>query len=748
MAVNSLADWLRLASDDAVAALLDIRRDLAMPPPSDTTVLAARASTPGSVLRACESLNAFGLSVLETLLLLDADVASTSLGDVEGMLGVEPSVGLADLRKRALVWGEDDELRIVPAAREVSGPHPAGLGDPADLSTVDIEAALADTDESEKSLLRTLSSSPIGRTKEAALDVPLAEATTPIQRLLARKLLVRRGKDTVELPRQVGIALREGRIFDPAALREPQLPLITPGQSTVDITAAGEAMELLRRLERLLTIWGQQPPPVLKSGGLGVRELRKLARDLQTSDEHASLLAELAAAAGLVADSQSTSPEWTPTTLADSWLVSNPALRWYTVAKAWLELPRLPGLIGGRDAKDKPIAPLSAEQRRPQAPLARKRVFDALLELPDGTGVRDVESLVATLTWRAPRRGGRLRDEIIRWSLEESTALGITASNALTTAGKALLSGDRNTSIEAMSEAMPTPVDHVVVQADLTVVAPGPLEPELASEMATVADVESAGHATVYRITEASIRRGLDSGRTAAELHALFTNKSITPIPQSLTYLIDDVARRHGRLRGGAAASFLRCDDEILISEVLAHRVASEYDLRSIAPTVLISSAPLSELIAGLREAGFTPIAEGLDGRVLDLRSRGRRIPANTAVTARPVTEPASLSTQQITAVIAHLRAGDKAAERRLGNRRGAVVRLPAGGGADTSATLSLLSHATREQREVWIGFVDSRGIATERVITPVRVGGGMVESSDRERYPLHRITSAALIEE
>ncbi|WP_164709715.1 helicase-associated domain-containing protein, partial [Rhodococcus opacus] len=117
---------------------------------------------------------------------------------------------------------------------------------------------------------------------------------------------------------------------------------------------------------------------------------------------------------------------------------------------------------------------------------------------------------------------------------------------------------------------LPEPVDHVLVQADLTVVAPGPLTPDLLEQITLVADIESAGAASMYRISEDSVRRALDVGMTAAELHSLFATRSRTPVPQSLSYLIDDVARRHGRLRAGVAASFVRCEDPTLLAEVLA----------------------------------------------------------------------------------------------------------------------------------------------------------------------------------
>ena len=82
---------------------------------------------------------------------------------------------------------------------------------------------------------------------------------------------------------------------------------------------------------------------------------------------------------------------------------------------------------------------------------------------------------------------------------------------------------------------MPAPVDHVLVQADLSVVVPGPPEPELAAELDVIAEQESA---SVRRVTAASVRRALDVGYRATDLHALIKKRSRTPVPQALTYLI------------------------------------------------------------------------------------------------------------------------------------------------------------------------------------------------------------------
>lgn len=757
-----LADVLRSASDEQLAALLMARRDLATPPPADTEVLARRAATAGSVARACEQLNARQLAVAEALLLLGADTEPVAKTAVDDLLGVDAADDLAALERLALCWSADEGVSTLPAVREALGPFPAGLGRslPA-LAGQDVAELLTGLPDDERKVLDKLASGPpIGRTRDAAVDVDLDSARTPVQRLLARGLLIRRDTQTVELPREIGLYLRGGRAFTEETLREPEVRTRSFGQESVDRTAAGEAMELCRQVGALLASWSQNPPPVLKAGGLGVREVRRVCRELEVDEPRAVLLVEVLLAAGLVVDSGSTTPEFVPTTLADSWLAVGPAARWTTLAAAWLDMPRMPGLAhdrpdatsdGANPARrgDAP-APLSDRLHRPTAPSVRRRVLRALADLPPGTGIVDDAELIALLAWRNPRRGGRLRDDAARWILAEAAALGVTALGAVSSATRALLAEpEQGESLEdvrrratvAMTQALPEPVDHVLVQADLTVVAPGPLEPALADEMAAIADIESAGHATVYRISEQSVRRALDSGRTAGELHEFFRKRSRTPVPQSLTYLIDDVARRHGRLRGGAASSFLRSDDEVLIAEVMSHPAAEDLQLRRIGPTVLVSPLPLAEVLDGLRAAGFSPAAEGVDGQVVDLAPRGRRVapprnPGRRAPAARPLSE------EQAAEVVARMRAGDAAAAA----RRSEGVRN-AGGTGDTSATVQLLTEAVRSGRQVWIGYVDANGTAAQRVVTPVRVSAGILDGADNDRYPLHRITSAAYVD-
>jgi hypothetical protein len=734
-----LVDWLRAQDDATLAELLALRPDLAVPPPADLTVLAARAAVRASVHRACDDLDTVTLAVLEALVVAGADSAPVPRAEVARLLGpdvpdVVPDRALDALRARAIVWG-DAELSAVPAARDVVPRHPGGLGRPATgpAGSSALPELLAAVEPDERKVLDALAAGPpLGRSR--AGDDP----RSAVGRLLAKGLLLRVDAETVELPRQVGLALRGDRPLGPLAVTPPDVQARVRGADVVDATAAGAALAVLRQVELLLAAWGRTPPPVLRSGGLGVRDLRRTARDIDADEAVTALLVEIAVAGDLVAEGDGAGPEWLPTTVADGWLAAGPEVRWSQLARTWLALPRLPGMVGRRDDAGRPINALSDGVRRPLAPRDRRRILAGLAELPPGTAPGSPAALADLLAWRAPRRGGRLRDEVVAWTVAEGTALGVVALDAISAPGRALLA-DSDRIVAALRAVLPDPVDHVLLQADLTAVAPGPLEAGLARELDLMAEVESAGGATVYRFTEQTVRRALDAGRSAADLHHLLERRSATPVPQGLTYLVDDVARRHGRLRGGAAGAFLRSDDEVLLAEVLAHPDSIGLELRRIAPTVVVSPLPLAELLGALRAAGFTPVAEDPAGAVLDLVDPGRRTsPARRGPDRGLPPEP---DAGQLAALVARMRSGDAL----VSVRRGAT-----NGHADK---LDVLRTAAERNLTVWLGFVDGHGVAAERVLRPVVVGGGVVEGLDaadgaRHRVPLHRITSIALVQD
>ncbi|MEU6348614.1 helicase-associated domain-containing protein [Streptomyces sp. NPDC047072] len=304
-----------------------------------------------------------------------------------------------------------------------------------------------------------------------------------------------------------------------------------------------------------------------------------------------------------------------------------------------------------------------------------------------------------------------------------------------------------------LAPLLPEPLDHVLLQADLTAVAPGPLQRPLADVLDVLADVESKGGATVYRFTPGSVRRALDAGQSASDLHAFLTAHSRTPVPQPLTYLIDDVARRHGHLRVGAASAYVRCDDDAVLNEILLDKRAASLRLRRLAPTVLAAQADPATLLDGLRAMGFAPAAESADGDVLIARAHAHRTPPRTAPEPVPDGPPIPDGTL-LTAAIRAIRAGDLASTAPRKQPPSASPSAPGDLPRTSSAeTLATMQAAVLTGEALWIGYVNAEGTASQRVIAPVRVEGGFVTAYDHtadevRTYPLHRVTGVAELAE
>ncbi|OEV07049.1 helicase-associated domain-containing protein, partial [Streptomyces nanshensis] len=368
---------------------------------------------------------------------------------------------------------------------------------------------------------------------------------------------------------------------------------------------------------------------------------------------------------------------------------------------------------------------------------------------------------------------GDLRTQLAEWALHEAELLGLTGRGALASYARELLAGTDDGPTEGELEAaasraadglaplLPEPVDHILLQADLTAVAPGPLVRPLAAMLGVLADVESKGGATVYRFTPASVRRGLDAGRTASDIHAFLAAHSRTPVPQPLSYLVDDVARRHGRMRVGAASSYVRCDDDALLTEITADKRSAALQLRLLAPTVLASALPPDQLLLKLREMGYAPAAESAEGDVLIARPDAHRTPPRTPPDPVPDGPPVP-DAALLNAAVRAVRAGDHAAtaehkehrSSRAARQAGKLPKAPADAGGtlprtDSAETIATMRSAVESGDALWIGYVNADGAGSQRVIAPVRVEGGFVTAYDHtadevRTYPLHRITGVA----
>jgi hypothetical protein len=733
-----LSAWLAELDDERLIRLLELRPDLTQPPPGSIAALAARAQARQSVKAATDALDFLRLAVLDGLLVLHADTAAVPLTKLLALIGDRANedtvtAAIDDLRERALVWG-DATVRVTAEAAAGLPWYP-GQATLEDNAQTDIATRLEAADSAQLELLqRLLEGSPMGRTRDAAPGTP---PDRPVQRLLAAGLLRQVDNDTVILPRLVGQVMR-GEQPGPVQLTQPDPTVSTTTAADVDAVAAGAAIDLLREVELVLETLGATPIPELRSGGLGVRDVKRLTKLTGIDEARLGLILEVSAAAGLIAAGMpepdphdGVGPYWAPTVAADRFVESGTAAKWHLLASTWLDLPGRPTLIGRRGPDGKPYAALSDSLFSTAAPLDRRLLLDVLVDLPAGSGV-DAASGSRAMIWRRPRWAVRLQPDPVGDLLTEAHALGVVGRGAIATPARKMLAGaPPEDVVAAMAKVLPAPIDHFLLQADLTVIVPGPLERDLAEQLASVATVESAGAAMVYRISEASIRRALDTGRTASELHALFSRHSKTPVPQGLTYLIDDVARRHGQLRVGMAQSFVRCEDAALLAQAVAAPAAEQLEMRQLAPTVAVSQAPISEVLAALRSAGFAPAAEDSTGAIVDIRARGARVPVPPG--RRRAHRASTPTNQTLGAIVAVLR---KVASAPFGNMR-----------LDPTVAISQLQEAAHLQSSVVIGYVDPAGVATQRVVAPINVRGGQLTAYDPasgrvREFAIHRVTS------
>ncbi|XAS68367.1 helicase-associated domain-containing protein [Micrococcaceae bacterium Sec5.7] len=591
----------------------------------------------------------------------------------------------------------------------------------------------------------------------------------PVDWLLARGLLVPLDAAHVELPHSVGVSLRGGAVIDNFTLTPPVAELGHTSAMLRRNAALGAIAETLRLVGEILFSAREQPLATLRSGGVGVREMKRLADTLRIEQQRAGLLLELCGLAGLLRLDVDSSAWIQPPQL--EWLTLPRQEQWLWLVNAWLASERAPSLVGqpitgpaaghvanrnaaNRSAAGNTINALSAEAQRPDAPVIRKRILEILNELtleavaPDGKApVLDAAAVLQRAEWSQPRMARRF-SSLIRGVLAEAEMLGLIGSGALSQLGTAIAGDKPDDALGILGEHLPAALNHVLLQADLTAVAPGYLAPELSEKLLLMSDAEGQGPATIYRFSVESIRRALDAGQDAAALLDFLRQHSATAVPQPLEYLVEDTAARHGRLRVGNAASFIQSDDEAALMELAGESNAASLGLARIAPTVLISHAPPRETAHVLRGLGLSPSVEEGEPAVVRLR-RTTAVPSSTRPVYRaPRTAPPEADVDAQLAVLRNLgpAAGGSS------NGRPAAAKVT-GGEEATQLGLETLQKAIRLKQRVTMNVVDSLGNANVETVVPVSVVGGRVRvfdpAKDTERVlSIHRIIDIEAAEE
>lgn len=540
----------------------------------------------------------------------------------------------------------------------------------------------------------------------------------------------------------------------PPPLRAPEPVVLAFPTGRAEGFAAGNAAETLAQVHSFIDHLDDKPTAGLRQGGISARTATAMARHLHLSSRDLGFVAELAQAARLIG----TAPDpadpagarlWVPTDRADDFREMTPVGQWLSLVDAWWDSSRLPSADAGRI--------LTPGADRSALPGLRRTLLATLSREPGDTA-EALTSLEARLRYARPRMWSRW-EPLVDTVVAVAAKLGILALSLRSDAVRlspvgALLLEDRSRAAARMMTLLPEPTTDVVLESDLTAVVPGVAHPQVRTFLRRIATVEGGGQGTVFRFTSASVLTGLESGLDPHEVLSRLGRIATAPVPQALEYLILDAARTLGRVALGRSAAYVRADEPEQIDTLLAHADQGRLPgvtLQRLAPTVVVTTAPLSMLAKSLADLGIAAHAEE-QGHRISASGRPLRGEAQPqAPLGAPMTHP---SPEEIRALAS---GWAEDAARRLEHRSSgpAPERLEGAGPADTpTAVLDLLGEAAASRRNVRATVVDSRGVVLRMDLAPRSVVGGRVrgirldgESEAEATVVVHRIRQVAYLD-
>ena len=679
------------------------------------------------------------------------------------------------------------EGRPVAALEAAFGPHPFGLGPwaaeplsaeqlPPTLEEL-IEDAAGDGGEpvvptASVEMLQALTWGPPAGTLRAGGSAP--GAAPIIERGWLERSSDPNGRTRFILPRQVALALRGGRLTREPLTAPEAGDLETVGADVVASESSFHAEETVRLVAALLEEWGREGGTIRRTGGVSARALARTADALDLEVDAAARIIEITAGAGLLGldDDGAT---WVPSSLAAGWLSDSLPQRWAPLALAWSGSARTPWLAGTRDDDGTLRAVLDPDLEAGWAARLRARVLALLGDLPQGTSATPA-FVRAALTWESPRR--TIPGGAISAVLAEADALGLTGAGALTEAGR-ILSRRAATSLDeqdpgligsllgtsraeeaggdalaeplsddetlaaleaALAADLPAAVDMILVQSDLTAIVPGRPAPELAALLERTSVVESRGGALTVRFTPESVRGALDVGYRAEEITQAIGRYSPTPLPDSLSVLIQDAARHHGAVRVRAVSALLRIGDEATAAGLLAEPRLKDLGLDQVAPGILVATASAGEVLRELRATGLAPVTEDAGGHLV--------VGSATAQQARRAPEPSRPGSEhsvrrrrpgrrELTTLVGRLRVGQEALQ----------VAGETAVATDPVHALAVLRQAQSSRSRLRLSLAGPDGAVQERPVRVMAVEPGRVRLRDVVReteltVAVHRIVS------
>jgi hypothetical protein len=365
--------------------------------------------------------------------------------------------------------------------------------------------------------------------------------------------------------------------------------------SVVSAVSAERAFLASARTGDLLDALLRHPARELGRGGLSLPDARQLSTIIGTDVDAVGPLMELAAAAHLVSLEDRS---WLVTTDGLEWLGLRIADRWRVLADSW-----------------------------------RSSISPEILSIMSSTRHGHLgDRLEAFARWWFPAGGDWLTGRIDQLAAR-SDILGLTIDGVWSPVAVSLLTDGIDAASATLAPSLPEEVDKVYIQNDLTIIAPGPLLPELDRTLRGLADLESRSHASTYRVSPMSVGRALSHGTTREAILGFLRGISLSGVPQPVEYVVSEAAARHGLIRVGpfsaadgsnaAAGSTIRSTDRDYLDAI---RVDQSLAPLSLSGTTMPDGQRILEsrfapdvVFWALQGARYPVAAETSDGTIVQL---------------------------------------------------------------------------------------------------------------------------------
>jgi hypothetical protein len=481
-----------------------------------------------------------------------------------------------------------DQLRIAGALRKLTDAQLIALARLRSVNTTNLRDFFdyAEALASEKSIRAALATLP------AASLAPLwnATASSSIGKL-------------AEHPEIANLLLVEpdsGKVFDVVEKVVSEMPISKPesvsiqtSEKTVediDRDARMHIFELIQAITEVVLDLEQRYIREVGKRSIGLPEVKRLASHLNQDVAYAKRVFELCLLTSIATIENS---RWQLGDKAQFWLTANDQDRWQYLAECWVEQANPRALFDSKAAK-------SAD--------------NALTVMPAGEFFYQRFALVY---WQQlPETQSH-----IDFISQLAETIGLTSELAATSWFNTLITKGVSAAAKQMAEGLPQTDRRLIVQADLSLIAPNPLATELEVELRTFAETEKIGLASSYRLSALSVSNGLECGMSMSRIRGLLEELSGKALPQPVEYLLTDAERKFGKIAVQAdnklGFSLVLSDDKVTLAQLYNDIKLKPLSLHYDEAGRLVSRFETEVLYYALRDAGYAAVRVDGDGKVI-----------------------------------------------------------------------------------------------------------------------------------